>query len=563
MRIPMREMGGVRPISVRGTRIESIPFSSLPGQTKLFLDHLADPKSLARFYPGGVSHQAGLDARVEEVLKAHTTDRSVLCDALAEINVAYGASAATLANIEMLRDPRTVAVLTGQQTGVFTGPLYTIYKALSAIRSAEQFRERGISAVPVFWMATEDHDLDEVANTFVIDRNGDPARAAFVAAKADHGKPVGSVVLNRSIEEAISEMFDALPMTEFSPRLRDSISSIWSAGTDLGKAFGRTLSMLMGKFGLIMVDPRNEVLKQLAAPAYLAAFRESEPMMEALMTRSEELLRAGYHAQVLIEADHFPLFWHTDDGRRVALRKGLDGTIRPKGERAGFSDQELRSMIETSPGRFSPGVMLRPIVQDHLFPTICYFGGSAEVAYFAQNSEVYRVMGRPVTPVFHRQSFTVVEAKHARTLNKYDLEFRDLFQGQDVVLPVIVEKFIDPTTGLLFTDVEKRIGDELDRLDHALAQFDTTLAANLATRRRKIVYHIDTLRKKFQKRRAETDETIGRRVRAAISSLAPASALQERKLNVLSFLNQLGPSFIDTLYDSVGLDDKGHRVIYL
>jgi bacillithiol synthase len=202
-------------------------------------------------------------------------------------------------------------------------------------------------------------------------------------------------------------------------------------------------------------------------------------------------------------------------------------------------------------------------VQDFLFPTVCYFGGGAEIAYFAQNSEVYRILDRPVTPILHRQSFTVVEAKHGRTLEKYGLSFTDLFAGMDAVLPRIVDKFIDPNTARIFAEAEEKINTELNRLDQTLSQMDVTLAANLATRRRKIIYHIGALRKKYHFRRAERDETIGRRVRNAFTALMPHGHLQERTLNAASFADRLGPAFIDIIYDSIDLDDKGHRVIYL
>ena len=212
--------------------------------------------------------------------------------------------------------------------------------------------------------------------------------------------------------------------------------------------------------------------------------------------------------------------------------------------------------------RIDGNYMLRPVVQDYLFPTVCYFGGGAEIAYFAQNSEVYRILKRPVTPILHRQSFTIVEAKHARTLEKYEVEFADLFAGEADILRKIVDKFIDPTTANLFAEAEEKINTEMNRLDQALSQMDATLAANLATRRRKIIYHIGALRKKYHFRRAEMDETIGRRVRSAFTALLPNGHLQERTLNVTSFLDRFGPNFIDMVYDSIDLDDKGHRVIY-
>ena len=207
--------------------------------------------------------------------------------------------------------------------------------------------------------------------------------------------------------------------------------------------------------------------------------------------------------------------------------------------------------------------MLRPVVQDFLFPTLCYFGGSAEIAYFAQNSEVYRILGRSVTPIVHRQSFTIVETKHARTMKKYGLEFSELFLGMENLLPKIAGKVIDPEAPLIFAKAEETINTELNRLDQQLSKFDPTLADNLAKRRRKIIYHIGALQKKFQRTAFERDETADRQIRAMFTTLLPQGVLQERKLNFASFADRYGMEFIDWVYDEVDPENKDHRLLYL
>ncbi len=559
----MQESGCSVSVGVGGLRTESLPFLSVPGQSKLFIDYQTNPLSLAKYYPSIVSSHTEVTARIPEVLANYKTNRAQLCDALTLMNSKFGAGAKTIENIDLLREHETVAVVTGQQTGLFTGPLYSIYKALSAIKMSECLRGRGINAVPVFWMATEDHDLEEVSNAFVIDSGQELAEFRVSADESEHGKSVGRMKLDGSVSGAVAELFASLPTTEFTDELRRQLELSWTMGMPFGEAFGTFLTRLLGKYGLIIVDPLDDTLKRLSAPVYAEAINNSSEIVSALTARSAELVIDGYQAQVLVEKDYFPLFWHTDDGRRVALRRNADGLLQVKGEKTAFSESELAGRASSEPERFSPGAMLRPVVQDYLFPTVCYFGGGAEIAYFAQNSEVYRILDQPVTPILHRQSFTIVEAKHARTLEKYELEFADLFAGETELLPKLVDKFIDPNTAKLFAEAEEKINTELNRLDQALSQMDVTLAENLATRRRKIIYHIGALRKKYQFRRAEMDETIGRRIRTAFTSLLPDGHLQERTLNVTSFLNRFGPNFIDMVYDSINLDDKGHRVIYL
>ncbi|MGB5013754.1 MAG: bacillithiol biosynthesis BshC, partial [Pyrinomonadaceae bacterium] len=252
-----------------------------------------------------------------------------------------------------------------------------------------------------------------------------------------------------------------------------------------------------------------------------------------------------------------------DQGVRSAIRRTGDGDYRSKADKREFTTPEMLEIAASEPERFSPGVMLRPVVQDYLFPTICYFGGGAEIAYFGQNSAVYETLGRPVTPVLHRQSFTVIEPRHERILNDLDLDFTDLFAGIDSLLPSLIEKHISPDTAKLFADVEERMNIELDRLDRSLTALDVTLAANLAKRKRKMIYHIDALRKKAYRAELRKSEMINGRIGAAFSSIYPNGHLQERSINIVTYLNKYGPNFVDWLYDSIDLDDRGHRLIHL
>ncbi len=518
---------------------------------------------MRRFYPSAVDRPGDVANRAGEVLAAYGQDRDQLCDLLREQNLSFDAGTETLASIELLRSRDTVAVLSGQQAGLFSGPLYSVYKALTAVKMAECLRSRGINAVPVFWMATEDHDLAEVSNAFVIDGADKLFESRFEPKGSDKGLPVGNVKLNDSIAAMIDGLFESLPRTEFSQELSAELHRCWKPGRNFGEAFGSFLCRLLGKFGLVIVDPLDPGLKRMAAPLYVDAIRKSKAIVASLTDRSSELTSAGYHAQVMVEDDYFPLFWHSDDGVRTALRRTADGRLRAKGRSESFTEDELVKIAETEPGCFSPGVMLRPVVQDYLFPTICYFGGSAEVAYFAQNSEVYRMLGRPATTILHRQSFTFVEPKHARTLEKYGLSFSDLFEGEDEIIRRVIDEFVDPETALLFSESAEKVNAELDRLGTAMSKVDITLANNLATRRRKINYHIGALRKKYYLRRAVTEEVIDRRIKAAFTALLPNGLFQERTVNVVSFLDRFGPGFVDWVYDSIDLDDKGHRIVFI
>lgn len=542
---------------------ESLPFAEIPGQSKLFLDYLAHTKSLQKYYPNSVSSEAVLAERTNEVLDHYSIDRDSVCDILASQSTTLGADALVQQNIQKLRDQDCVAVLTGQQAGLFGGPLYTIYKALSAIRSCEILNQLGTKAVPIFWTATEDHDLEEVSTIRALDKTGAIVAAHLDAQRNDEGRPVGNVAFDNTIHATIESWLATMSRTEFSADLKELLTSYYRPGATYGSAFAGLMSKLFAKYGLIVFDPLDPRAKKLASPIYASAVANSGEIVSALTARSEELVGAGYHAQVLIAEDYFPLFWQSDDGVRRSIKRINNSKLKITGEGIEFSSDELLNLSESQPERFSPGVMLRPVVQDFLFPTICYYGGAAEIAYFAQNSEVYRILERPLTTILPRQSFTIVEAKHTRAMKKYGFTFVDLFVGIENLWPELVERMIDPETPRVFAEVEEKMNTELNRLDQQLSIIDPTLAEGLAKRRRKIIYHIGALRAKFHRVRIEKDETINGQITSMHNSLLPNGRLQERTLNFSVFANRYGPQFIDWLYDAIDLNDNDHRVVYL
>ncbi len=544
-------------------QIESLSFAEIPGQSRLFLDHLSNAEKVRHFYPTPARTTSDLSEFAPHVLASYPDHRSAVCDVLADQNKKFGASDRALSNIETLRANGVVAVLTGQQAGILGGPLYTIYKAISAIRQAEILTGNGTPAVPIFWAATEDHDLAEITTAFDMNADGGLSELKFTGELADDGKPVGRINIPGNARELIARHLDSLPRTEFSSDALSLIDNCWIPGATYGEAFCRFISTLFSEYGLIVVDPLDHRLKAISAALIRKAIENRHEIASALEARGKELEGSGYHSQVLVDNGHFPAFYITDEGRRRAIKSDGDGSFRISGERVSFTATELATIAEHEPHRLSAGVLLRPVVQDHLFPTVCYFGGGAEVAYFAQIGETYRVLDRPVTPIIHRQSFTIVEPNRSRLLDKFDLGLPQLFSGFDALLPPIIDRFVDPGNARLFADTEENIGTELHKLDEVLSRIDPTLAANLATRRRKILYHIDALQKKFYRVQGERNEIVSRQLRAAVTELYPRNGLQERTLTAVTFLNRHGRYFIDWLYSAVDLTDSGHRIIKL
>ena len=258
--------------------------------------------------------------------------------------------------------------------------------------------------------------------------------------------------------------------------------------------------------------------------------------------------------------DSFPLFLH-EDGKRHALTRTAEGKYRAKGTGAEWTLDELAERARREPEHFSPNVTLRAVVQDYLLPTVAYFGGAAEIAYFAQTAEVYRVLERPATPIFHRASVTIVERRVSRTLERYDLRMEDFFGGLDGVIARVVEEHLGRDVALGFNRAEATINESLDELQAELAKFDPTLGDALAGGRRKIVYQLEGMRSRFHRAQMERNEVVQRQLERAANALYPDKTLQERRVNITSLLARHGQYVMDWIFSAIDPGSVEHQVV--
>jgi bacillithiol synthase len=546
-----------------GLRVETISFDRIPHQSRLFLDYLKDPVALRKFYPAAVRFHHELPQRVPEVLSAYRVDRSAVCDALLATNQRWGAGEATLENIELLRESDCIAVVSGQQAGLFTGPLYTVYKALAAVKLAGCLQQRGTKAVPVFWMAAEDHDFVEVAKAEFIGRDCQLKNVEVSTALHREGQPVGRVVLDESIDKVIDELFELLPASEFAADMKALVKNAWQPGRGYVESFAIMMTSLLGRYGLIFLDPLDPALKKLAAPLYSEAARRAPEIAAAIEKRSSELESDGYHAQVLASANSFPLFLHDEEGARHAVTRVENGKYKAKDIEQEYTAEELAVLAQEQPERFSPNVTLRAVVQDYLLPTIAYYGGAAEIAYFAQTAEVYRVLERPATPILLRSGLTMIERHTGRVLERYGLTLADFFEGLEPVIKRVVEEHLGAHTAKLFSNAEQNVNHELDRLRQELEAIDPTLASALDTGRKKINYQLDGLRTRFVRAQMSRDEAAHRQLQRAFDQIFPNKDLQERHINITSLLARHGSYVIEWIFNAINIGSNEHQIVYL
>ena len=543
-----------------------ISFHEIPHTTKLFSSFLEDFDRVSSYYAHPPT-TAGIDAAAREVRLDSAVRRSVV-EILREQNRRFAPGgqidSATASNLDRLA-AGAAAIVTGQQVGLFSGPAFSFYKALSAVRYAEEATARGIDAVPIFWLATEDHDLAEVNHCFWNTRNG-LARYELPAKDEDAGRHVGEVVLGDAIESLVAVAAQTLGGT-YSDDVARALRESYTRGETYGSAFGKLMTRLLAGRGIIFIDPLDARLHRLAAPVYLRALNEADSLREELLARSKELESAGFHVQVKVTSETTLLFCNVN-GRREPLRsrggKLFAGDVE-------FSRDQLVAAFEKAPESLTPSALLRPVVQDTLLPTAAYIGGPAEVAYMAQAQITYaKILGR-MPAILPRASFTIVEPPISRFLGQYDLDIRDILSGSQHLRAKMEQKSLPSELAGRFNSSEEAIRTMLKSYEEPLERLDSTLLEALRTSERKMLHQFDQLKGKVARAENFRSGVLDRHERILLDSLYPDGGLQERTLCALPLLASHGFGLLDDLSRLSSMADSAdgracahqHQVLFL
>lgn len=533
-----------------------ISFRQVPHTTTLFADYLYDFPRLASFYAHDPNAPVSFRSAAEAI-QLDSERRVALADILTEQNRTFGGDASVEDNIARLRQPGTVAVVTGQQVGLFGGPAYSVYKALTAVRLAAKLTAEGVPAVPVFWMATYDHDFAEVSHTTVLD-DGHQFLTLRDDASPSKDAPVGTVVFGNSVQKLRKQLLALWPREQRAEG--EKLLAGYQAGKTYGEAFGHLFQQLFAGHGLVVLDPCDARVQALAKPLYARMLEERDELITALQQRNLEIGRAGYHAQVEVR-DETTLLFVTVKGRRRALHRRSNGFHLPgRGE---CSVGRILKELDETPERFSPSALLRPVVQDWLLPTVAYVGGPAEVSYFAQSAVLYeRLLGRmPV--VAPRASLTLVEPRVGRVLRQYGLEVCDTLVPSARLHARVAERRLPRRLQTRLERTEGKVEKMLEETARAVAELDLTLENAVETSRRKMLYQFSKIRGKVARAQAERTGVVHRHVNMLWNSLYPQRVLQERRLNFLNFAARHGTSLVSCLLEEEKLLCRDHLVIHL
>lgn len=533
---------------------ECLPFEKIPHTSRLFLDFLHHFDRLQPYY-GAPPFAMDAIADYGRKLEFDPARREAVAGALRAQNQSWGAAAPALANIERLRQG-AVAVVSGQQVALFGGPMFSVLKALHAIMLAEELTRQGVEAVPIFWMATEDHDFPEIDHIDIPSPEWKLAHYQIQHGGAE-GVPVGGIRLEADVAEAVARFAQ-----EFPGEMAGLVREAYRPGRTLSEGFARLIASLFSQRGLILLDPMDAELHRIAAPLLLVAADRCSELTADLIARGDELERAGYHAQVLVTHSSTLLF-STEHGARIPVQRRNNGD---KGFSLGaerIPEVELKARIEHTPGHFSPNALFRPVVQDYLLPTAAYIGGAAEVAYFAQSEVVYRKLLGRVTPILPRFSASLIEPRVANWLDRYRLKLQDLLVPLADLKMLIARRSFPQSLHYQFDVARQQLETSLQAIRGSLGELDPTLLGAEHTATSKMRYQLDRLEARAALTELRRNRELNQQAEALHNMLFPHDGLQERTIGWVYFLARYGNGLLDELSGVIKLQCIEHHVVRL
>jgi len=537
-----------------------IPTKRLPHLSPLFSDFFYDFGKVREFYGGDFRDPAAYEEQAEKV-ESRPLRRQNLAAILAEQNKNYGCGPETLDQIEKLVGDRAGAVVTGQQVGLFSGPLYTIHKALTAVKLADDLSRRGWgSFVPVFWLASDDHDLAEIDHISLLNKESRLEEVRCPMPSREGKVPASGLVLPREIRDSVRKLEDLTMATEFKADILARLNEAYEPGRTYVEAFARWLTRLFKGWGLIFIDAADPRFKEMGKEVFDREIRQDSPSTRRALEASERLRRAGYGAQVPLHEGIFNLFYL--DKERRAVQSKHDALII-RGMETAVGKEELLARVKDRPSSFSPNVLLRPIYQDSLLPTVVYVGGQAEVAYFAQLKGVYGEFGLPMPVIYPRKSVTLVEKKVARILEKFNLDIPDLWTRPDGLIAEIAKRQVPDDLEAALSRARGGLAENLESLKAEVVAFEPTLGGSLDTARGKMDQQWEFLEKKIRQAAAKKSETAVRQLGKAAIDLYPNERLQERVFNIVPYLIKYGFAFLEKLDQAIDIDEHDHQVLFL
>lgn len=515
------------------------------GGTRLVDDYQIGHPALAPFFAGhpyDIEAYRRKAAEVEQRLDAAA--RARLADAL------LPTTARAAERLRQVLDGNGFFVTTGQQAGLFGGPLYTVYKVLSAVRLAATLEhELGRTVVPVFWVGADDHDFEEIDHVIALDAADGLQRIGVSRPPDAAAVPMAEQPLGADVSAALDAFAATLPDGPFATDVMARLRAHYRPGRAVADAFQAGMAELLAPFDVVIVSSAHPALKRAAAPILAGELDAQERHAALLAHTSEALERAGYGVQVPIAADASNVFHADESGRDRLVRE--DGAWHHRRSRRRIGYDALRTLLSDHPDAFSPNVLLRPVVESAVLPTLAYVAGPGELAYFAQIGCLFRAHGIEPPVVFPRHSVTLVTPTVRRLLDRHGLEAAAFTRPAGALINDAVRDAMPPALADALTSLRAALEQGFDALADAAVPIDPALTGPVDGARRTALASVDAIERKVLGRLRERDDIAARQIRRMAAHLRPLGAPQERQLNVFSFLARFGPTLPRAVADAL------------
>ncbi|MBI5021037.1 MAG: bacillithiol biosynthesis cysteine-adding enzyme BshC [Ignavibacteriales bacterium] len=530
------------------------------GLTRLYQDYINDFDKLKSFYQFDYRN-IKCDESFTTHLNQRCKHRQLLVDVLLEQNLSAGAGQFTVDNIKLLGDDNTFSIVTGQQVGLLTGPVYTIYKTITAIKLARELSIQNpqFKFVPVFWLEGEDHDFDEVNKIGIINHEQVLQIVAYLSSIKGTGKnygPVGEITFDQNIDQFFEAIKNNIGNSEFKTALLELIQRCYKPGSSFNQAFIALMHYFFQDDGLIFISSYNKQFKQLLSPVFQKEITEFPKVSQLIIQQSAEL-EEQYHAQIKTKA--LNLFYFFKNGRYFIEPRETDFSL--KGTRHFISKDDMLKIATDYPELLSPNVALRPICQDLLLPTFAYVAGPSEVAYFAQLKKVYQYFGLTMPVIYPRASVTIIEDKFERVMDKYQLDLIEFFGNPDKINSKVIDIVSEVNIDEMFQEADKKINDLTNEMKFGLNYIDPTLLGTLQNTKDKIEQQLIVLKGKVSEAHNRKHDTALKQISKITNSIFPNRNFQERELNIIHFMNKHGLDFVKSLKSEVVIDQFKHQII--
>lgn len=543
-------------VSPSTTPLLGVDIRTFPWIRRLASDYAFAYANVSSFFAGDPATPA---AWADTIRRSQGLARkpAEIAKVLADQQGRRGAPKASREMAAKLADPLTRVVITGQQAGLFGGPFFTLLKALTAMKLAAQVsREHGVAVVPVFWIDAEDHDWPEVSGCTVLDTELTPATIRLADLDGAGHLPIARLALKADSAAAVDQLEAALPDSEFKAAIIESLRKAYAPGVGMATAFGKWLEEVLGPHGLVVYDSSDAAAKVLAREVFVKEVSQPGHTARIAATAGEALVAKGYHAQATL-ADGTVSVFHLNAQRSPVRVEGDQAFI---GERA-LTLAQLVDEARQQPQHFSPNVLLRPIVQDTVFPTICYVAGPNELAYLGQLKEVYAHFGVPMPLMYQRATATLADSATVRFLTKYELPLTALRAQDEAALNQLLHSQLPPTVEHSLAAVTSAINERMAAVATAVPLIDPTLEGAVKSTLGKLQHEVHALNNKVIQAAKRKDETLRRQFQRAQALTFPQGHPQEREVGFVWFLNRYGPALVDRLIDELPLEMGHHWVL--